>query len=54
MAELKLDPPSIEDFRIGTAPRVLIVAHTDRNEILRIVSARMTTRRERRQYEEKN
>lgn len=32
--------------------RVLIVAHTDRGENIRIVSARRVTRRERKTYEE--
>jgi len=52
MVELKLDPPSIENFQIGTVPRVLIVAHAARHEVIRIISARKTTRRERKQYEE--
>jgi len=41
---------------VGTsgAGRVLIVAHLDRNENIRIISARKTTRRERKHYEEKN
>ncbi len=34
--------------------RVLIVAHVDRDENIRIISARKTTQRERKQYEEKN
>jgi len=33
--------------------RVLIVAHSDRDENVRIISARKTTQRERKQYEEK-
>jgi len=37
-----------------TADRVLIVAHSDRNQKVRIIAARETTRSERRQYEEKN
>ena len=39
---------------VGTARagRVLIVAHTDRGDNIRIISARKTTRRERRYYEE--
>ncbi|HTS17550.1 MAG TPA: BrnT family toxin [Verrucomicrobiae bacterium] len=39
---------------VGTsrAGRVLIVAHTDRGDNVRIVSARKTTRRERKHYEE--
>jgi uncharacterized DUF497 family protein len=41
---------------VGTssAGQVLIVAHVDRNENIRIVSARKTARRERKHYEEKN
>jgi uncharacterized protein len=41
---------------VGTssAGRVLIVAHADRGENIRIVSSRKTTRRERRHYEETN
>jgi uncharacterized DUF497 family protein len=39
---------------MSSAGRVLIVAHVDRNEIVRIISARKTTQRERKQYEEKN
>jgi uncharacterized DUF497 family protein len=39
---------------MSSVGRVLIVAHVDRNEIIRIISARKTTRRERKQYEEKN
>jgi uncharacterized protein len=41
---------------IGTsrAGRLLIVAHADRGENARIISARKVTRRERKQYEEKN
>jgi uncharacterized DUF497 family protein len=34
--------------------RVLIVSHTDRHEDVRIISARATTRSERRHYEEGN
>lgn len=36
----------------STAHRLLIVAHTDRGESIRIISARETTLRERIQYEE--
>lgn len=39
---------------MSSANRVLIVAHTDRNENIRIISARKTTQRERKHYEEKN
>jgi uncharacterized DUF497 family protein len=34
--------------------RVLIVAHADRDDNVRIISARKTTPRERKHYEEKN
>jgi hypothetical protein len=41
---------------VGTssANRVLIVAHTDRDENIRIISARKATQREKKHYEEKN
>jgi uncharacterized DUF497 family protein len=39
---------------ISSAGRVLMVAHVDRHESIRIISARKTTQRERRHYEEKN
>jgi len=39
---------------MSSASRVLMVAHTDRNENVRIISARKTTQRERKHYEEKN
>jgi uncharacterized DUF497 family protein len=38
---------------MSTANRVLVVAHADRNERVRIISTRKTTQRERKQYEEK-
>jgi hypothetical protein len=40
-------------FGMSTANRVLVVAHADRNERVRIISTRKTTQRERKQYEEK-
>ncbi len=39
---------------MSNAKRVLIVAHTDRDESIRIISARKTTRLERKHYEEEN
>ena len=39
---------------ISNAGRLLIVAHADVNENVRIISARKTTPRERKHYEEKN
>jgi len=39
---------------LSSAGRVLIVAHADRNENVRIISARKTTQRERKHYEEEN
>lgn len=38
----------------SNAGRVLVVAHADRGDDIRIVSARKATPRERRQYEETN
>jgi len=37
---------------LSSANRALIVAHADRGEKIRIISARRTTQRERRHYEE--
>jgi len=37
---------------VSGAGRVLIVAHTDRGDNIRIINARKATRRERRHYEE--
>ncbi|NLB69204.1 MAG: BrnT family toxin [Lentisphaerae bacterium] len=37
---------------LSQAGRVLVVAHTDRGENIRIISARCTTKREQRYYEE--
>jgi uncharacterized DUF497 family protein len=34
--------------------RLLVVAHTDRNDTIRIITARLPTRRERIDYEEEN
>jgi uncharacterized protein len=39
---------------MSSAGRILMVAHTDRNENIRIISARKATERERKHYEEKN
>ncbi len=39
---------------LSSQNRLLIVAHTDRNEVTRIISARETTGRERKLYESKN
>ena len=37
---------------MSSAKRVLIVAHAERRESIRIISARKTTQRKRKQYEE--
>jgi uncharacterized DUF497 family protein len=37
---------------LSKADRCLVIAHTDRNEKIRIISARRATLRERKQYEE--
>jgi uncharacterized protein len=58
MALTYLDPDhSVEEQRFITvgssdAGKQLIVAHSDRGEKIRIISARKTTRREREQYEQ--
>lgn len=39
---------------MSSAGRVLMVAHTERGEYFRIISARKATQRERKEYEEKN
>jgi uncharacterized DUF497 family protein len=39
---------------MSRADRVLIVSHSDRGDNIRIISARKTTLRERKHYEEKN
>lgn len=39
-------------FGISSVGRLLVVAHTDRGDAIRIISARVATRRERRIYEE--
>jgi uncharacterized DUF497 family protein len=39
---------------MSSAGRVLIVAHADRSETVRVISARKTTKREQKQYEEEN
>jgi uncharacterized protein len=50
---------SVEEYRFITTTtsekgRPLIVAHTDREDSIRIISARELTRQERRNYEERN
>jgi uncharacterized DUF497 family protein len=55
-----LDPDhSVEEDRyitIGTSDqnRVLIISHTDRENRIRIISARKATRKERKAYEEES
>jgi len=58
LSETVLDPDHSDDedryIIIGTSNRgrVLLVAYTDRNDVIRIISARPLTRSERKQYEE--
>jgi uncharacterized protein len=58
MSRTYMDPDHSEGeqrfITVGTsdAGQQLIVAHSDRAEIIRIISARKTTRREREQYEQ--
>ncbi|HVB88134.1 MAG TPA: BrnT family toxin [Candidatus Dormibacteraeota bacterium] len=39
---------------MSSVGRILLLAHADRGESIRIISARKATRRERKHYEEKN
>jgi hypothetical protein len=39
-------------FGLSSARRLLVVAHTERGQVLRIISARVATKGERRIYEE--
>ena len=39
-------------FGLSSKGRILVVAHTDRDEAIRLISARPATRSERRAYEE--
>jgi uncharacterized DUF497 family protein len=39
-------------FGLSARRRILVVAHTDRGEVIRLISARSATRSERRAYEE--
>lgn len=57
LAGTVLDPRhSTEELRfvtigLSTTHRLLVVAHSDRDDRVRIISARRATRRERREYE---
>ena len=48
------DHPDEEDryllLGVSSASRLLVIAHSDRGEAIRIISARLATRRERRSY----
>jgi uncharacterized DUF497 family protein len=54
------DPRHADDedrfLTMGTsvAGRLLVVSHTDRSDMVRIISARVATRRERKDYEDGN
>jgi uncharacterized protein len=39
---------------VSSDSRLLIISHTDRNDIVRIISARLATRRERQDYTDGN
>ena len=47
-----LDEERFVTFGISTAGRLLVVAHTDRDDAIRIISARPVTPSERKIYEE--
>ena len=48
-----LSEPRHLSIGLSTAGKVLVVVHTDRDERIRLISAREATRRERRYYEER-
>jgi len=59
LLSITIDDPSHsigEDrfITIGTSAsgKIIVVVHTDRNDIIRIISARRATKNERRQYEQ--
>ena len=60
LAMTYFDPDHSDDedrfltFGHSKSKRLLVISHTDRGEYTRIISARTATRRERKQYEEKN
>lgn len=47
-----LDEERFITFGLSTRGRLVVVAHTDRDDIIRIISARRVTRTERKIYEE--
>ena len=47
-----LDECRFLTFGLSSRGRILVVAHTDRGEAIRLISARPATRSERRAYEE--
>ena len=47
-----LDERRFVTFGISSSGRLLVVAHTDHEDVIRIISARLATRTEKRLYEE--
>jgi uncharacterized DUF497 family protein len=47
-----IDESRFLTFGLSPKGRILVVAHTDREEAIRLISARLATRSERRAYEE--
>ncbi len=54
LEKLKLSEERFITVGMSNAGRVLIVAHVDRHENIRVISARKTTQHERKHYEETN
>lgn len=58
MTEFELDPDhSVDEYRdltfgLSKFDRLLVVSHSENDDKIRIISARLMTRRERRIYEE--
>ena len=58
LAATGADPDQSEDenrmvtFGVSSARRLLVVAHTDRDDAIRVISGRVATRQERLIYEE--
>lgn len=51
--EHSIEEPRFITVGLSNASRLLVVVHADREDIVRLISARRATRRERRSYESK-
>ena len=52
--EHSIEEPRFTTIGASLARRILVVAHTDRGDAIRLISARLATSRERRFYEEEH